>query len=81
MGMIVYLSIEEFAARAGKAFSTLRSYLAKDLERGEWHLLPKPDSVTGESGPRPRYGWLAETCDTWERIGQGTRTDLRSVED
>lgn len=74
--MIRYLSIEEFAERVGKSFSTMRGYQKKDLERGRWQLLPEPDSVTGESGDRPRYGWLPETCDGWKRLGQGARTDL-----
>lgn len=74
--MITYLSIEEFAERAGKSFSALRSYLATDVKRGEWRLLPEPDAVVGASGLRPRYGWLPETCDNWQRIGQGVRTDL-----
>ena len=33
-------------------------------------------SVTGAGGKRPRYGWLPETVDSWQGLGQGTRTDL-----
>jgi hypothetical protein len=74
--VITYLSIEELAHRRGIAPGTARGYLVTCLKRDEWHLLPKPDSVTGATGPRPRYGWLPETADSWQRIGQGTRTDL-----
>ncbi|MGV9679093.1 hypothetical protein ACWDSJ_27745 [Nocardia sp. NPDC003482] len=76
--MIEYLSLEEFAERVGKSFSTMRGYLRSDEQRRAWHLLPEPDAVTGKTGPRPRYGWLPETCDGWVRVGQGTRTDLRA---
>lgn len=75
-GVIEYLSLEEFAERVGRNFATLRGYLLADQRRGEWHLLPEPDSVTGKTGTRPRYGWLPETCDNWVRPGQGARTDL-----
>lgn len=74
--MIEYLSLEEFAERAGKSFSTMRGYQLQDERHGGWHLLPAPDAVIGRSGDRPRYGWLPETIDSWQRIGQGTRTDL-----
>lgn len=75
--VITYLSLEEFAARRGKSYSFLRDCQTRDLRRGEWVLLPTPDAVTGATGERPRYGWLAETCDGWTQVGRGTRTDLR----
>lgn len=77
--MIAYLSLEEFAIRRGKSASYLRDLQARDLKRiregGAWILLPEPDSVTGESSGRPRYGWLPETVDGWVPVGQGARTD------
>lgn len=66
-----YLGTADFAARAGLAPATIRSYMRKGLT-------PTADVViTTPSGPL--RGWAPATIDAWlaARPGQGTRTDLR----
>ena len=62
-----YLSLSEFADRAGLSVATMKSYLRKGL-------LPDPDALVGRN-----LGWKAETVDYWihNRLGRGARTDLR----
>lgn len=66
-----YLGAADFAARAGLAVATIRSYMKKGLTP------PADVIITTPSGPL--RGWLPETIDAWqaERPGQGARTDLR----
>lgn len=66
-----YLGAADFAARAGLAVATIRSYMRKGLTP------PADVIITTPSGPL--RGWSPETIDAWlaSRPGQGTRTDLR----
>jgi transcriptional regulator, MerR family len=66
-----YLGAADFAARAGLATATIRSYMKKGLTP------PADVVITTPSGPL--RGWLSETIDAWlaARPGQGARTDLR----
>lgn len=66
-----YLGAADFAARAGLAVATIRSYMRKGLTP------PADVVITTPSGPL--RGWLPQTIDAWlaARPGQGTRTDLR----
>lgn len=66
-----YLGAAAFAARAGLAPATIRSYMKKGLTP------PADVVITTPSGPL--RGWLPETIDAWleARPGQGARTDLR----
>ena len=66
-----YLGTADFAARAGLAGSTIRSYIRKEL------LPPADVVITTPSGPL--RGWAPETIDSWltSRPGQGARTDLK----
>jgi hypothetical protein len=58
-----YLSLAEFAARAGVSPDTLKNY-----------RLPPADALIGRY-----RGWLPATVDKWQaaRPGRGTRTDLQ----
>lgn len=65
-----YLGTADFAARAGLAVATIRSYIRKGL-------MPDADVIiTTPSGPL--RGWAPETIDEWQRSrpGRGARTDL-----
>ena len=66
-----YLGAAYFAARAGLATETIRSYMRKGLTP------PADVIITTPSGPL--RGWSPETIDAWlaSRPGQGARTDLR----
>lgn len=66
-----YLGAADFAAHAGLATATIRSYMRKGLTP------PADVVITTPSGPL--RGWLPATIDAWlaARPGQGTRTDLR----
>lgn len=65
-----YLGAADFAARAGLATATIRSYMRKGLTP------PADVVITTPSGPL--RGWLPETIDAWlsSRPGRGARTDL-----
>jgi len=65
-----YLGAADFAARAGLAPTTIRSYMRKGLTP------PADVVITTPSGPL--RGWLPATIDAWlaARPGQGARTDL-----
>ena len=66
-----YLGAAGFAARAGLAVATIRSYMRKGLT-------PTADVIiTTPAGPL--RGWAPETIDAWmaSRPGRGARTDLR----
>jgi predicted DNA-binding transcriptional regulator AlpA len=52
--VVRYLSITEFAARAGLSRNTLKSY---SLTPGR---LPEPDAMVGHV-----RGWLPETVEAW----------------
>ena len=67
-----YLGAADFAARAGLAVATIRSYIRKEL------LPPADVVITTPSGPM--RGWDPETIDAWlaARPGQGARTDLKT---
>lgn len=66
-----YMDLTDIALLWGVDPATLRKY----HQQGR---LPKEDAKTGlrEDG-KPRYGWLRETVATFERPGQGARTDLQ----
>lgn len=66
-----YLGAADFAARAGLATATIRSYIRKGLAP------PADVVITTPSGPL--RGWSVATIDAWlaSRPGQGARTDLR----
>lgn len=66
-----YLGTADFAARAGLATATIRSYMHKGLT--------PPADVQISTPNGPLRGWSAETIDAWlaSRPGQGARTDLR----
>lgn len=66
-----YLGAANFAARAGLAAATIRSYMRKDL------IPPADVIITTPAGPL--RGWAPETIDAWmaSRPGRGARTDLR----
>lgn len=68
--MIAYLSLAGIARKTGKKFDTIKGY---------WQdgRLPEPDAVIGKEDDRPKYGWLPETIERWDRPGQGARTDRR----
>lgn len=48
-----YLSLSEFAERAGLTLNTMKGYLHKGM-------LPEPDAQVGRN-----RGWLTETADDW----------------
>lgn len=66
-----YLGAADFAARAGLAVATIRSYMRKGLT--------PPADVQISTPNGPLRGWSPETIDAWliSRPGQGARTDLR----
>lgn len=66
-----YLGAADFAARAGLAVDTIRSYIRKGLT-------PPADVQISTPNGHLR-GWSPETIDAWlaSRLGQGARTDLR----
>jgi hypothetical protein len=66
-----YLGAADFAARAGLAVATIRSYMRKGLT--------PPADVQIRTPNGPLRGWSPETIDEWlaSRPGQGARTDLR----
>ncbi len=66
-----YLGAADFAARAGLAPATIRSYMRKGLAP------PADVFITTPAGPL--RGWSPETIDAWlaSRPGRGARTDLR----
>lgn len=66
-----YLGAADFAARAGLAVATIRSYMRKGLT--------PPADVQISTPNGPLRGWSPETVDAWltSRPGQGARTDLR----
>lgn len=66
-----YLGAADFAARAGLATVTIRSYMRKGLT--------PPADVIITTPSVPLRGWSPETIDAWlaSRPGQGARTDLR----
>lgn len=66
-----YLGAADFAARAGLAVDTIRSYIRKGLT--------PPADVHISTPNGPLRGWSPETIDAWlaSRLGQGARTDLR----
>lgn len=66
-----YLGAADFAARAGLAVATIRSYMRKGL-------IPPADVVISTPAS-PLRGWAPETIDAWmaSRPGRGARTDLR----
>lgn len=68
---IEYLGAADFAARAGLAVATVRSYMRKGLTP------PADVIITTPSGPL--RGWSPKTIDGWlaSRPGQGSRSDLR----
>lgn len=68
---IEYLGAADFAARAGLATATIRSYMRKCLTP------PADVIITTPSGPL--RGWSPKTIDAWlaSRPGQGSRSDLR----
>lgn len=68
---IEYLGAAEFAARAGLATATIRSYMRKGLT--------PPADVVISTPAGPLRGWAPETIDAWmaSRPGRGARTDLR----
>lgn len=68
---IEYLGAADFAARAGLAPATIRSYMRKGLTP------PADVIITTPSGPL--RGWSPKTIDGWlaSRPGQGFRSDLR----
>jgi hypothetical protein len=67
--VIEYLGASDFARIHDLDPGTIRRYKHEGR-------LPDPDAVIG-TGPRAHYGWLPETVESWERPGQGARTDLR----
>ena len=66
-----YLGAADFAARAGLAVATIRSYMRKGL-------IPPADVVISTPAG-PLRGWAPETIDAGmaSRPGRGARTDLR----
>lgn len=66
-----YLGAADFAARAGMAVATIRSYMRKGLT--------PPADVQISTPNGPLRGWSPETVDAWlaSRPGQDARTDLR----
>lgn len=66
LGVIEYLSLGEFAERAGIRLDTAKRYLREGR-------LPEPDARVGRN-----RGWLPATVDQWHhnRLGQGHRSDL-----
>jgi hypothetical protein len=66
-----YLGAADFAARAGLAVATIRSYMRKGLT--------PPADVQISTPNGPLRGWSVDTIDAWlaSRPGQGARTDLR----
>ena len=66
-----YLGAADFAARAGLATETIRSYMRKGLTP------PADVIITTPSGQL--RGWSTDTIDAWlaSRPGRGARTDLR----
>ena len=66
-----YLGAADFAARAGLAVATIRSYMRKGLT--------PPADVQISTPNGPLRGWSVATIDAWivARPGQGARTDLR----
>lgn len=53
------------ASKAGLVASTIRGYYLKDLERGAWVLLPRPDVLLLRTDGNPLPGWSGETADRW----------------
>lgn len=45
--------------------SSVRGYYLKDLARGRWHLLPRPDAVLLRTEASPLPGWSPETIELW----------------
>lgn len=68
-----YLSLKEFAARTGLAYSTIKHYW-----HTKRHIMPEPDAQIGEDPPH--VGFLPETADNWKRLGRGARTDLHGID-
>ena len=68
---VEYLGTADFAARAGLATATIRSYMRKGLT--------PPADVVIITPSGPLRGWAPKTIDTWlaSRPGRGARTDLR----
>ncbi len=66
-----YLGAADFAARAGLAVATIRSYMRKGLT--------PPADVQISTPNGPLRGWSVDTIDAWlaSRPGRGARTDLR----
>lgn len=55
------------ASRAGLAASTVRGYYLKDLDRGQWTLLPSPDVLLLRTDGSPLPGWSPATAHLWVR--------------
>lgn len=67
---VEYLGTADFAARAGLAKATIRSYMRKGLT--------PPADVVISTPSGPLRGWAPKTIDAWlaSRPGRGARTDL-----
>ncbi|SKT66577.1 Uncharacterised protein [Mycobacteroides abscessus subsp. abscessus] len=85
------ISLKGFARRRNLGYTTIRGYYrAGRLPEPDGWITDDPDGTPPPrtSGPKPaartdkdtfyRPGWLPATIDSWQRPGQGARTDLKS---
>jgi hypothetical protein len=62
-----FAALAEATAATGHAMvpSTVRGYYLKDLARGRWQLLPRPDVVLLRTPGNPLPGWSQDTIGVW----------------
>lgn len=75
--MIQLLSLRGFARRRGLSYGTVLRYRHENrLPPPDGELTDDPDGDLPADEVHSYPGWLRATIDTWQRPGQGARTDL-----
>lgn len=76
--VIRLLSLRGFARRRALSYGTVLRYRHEGrLPEPDGELTDDPDGDLPETEVHSHPGWLVETIDSWQRPGQGARTDLK----